>query len=374
MVLTLISVGFHLDYNHMIQRKRENQESELRKRYQQNSQSKKDGDSYLDFIEKEQFCFKKEMTSIDVNLTKLCDGMRQHRKEYFKKRPGQVNQFNHTFVIKAPNKCSPDVDMIVIVHTLHEYVDRRYAIRETWAKVVSQSMWPNFPHFKWRVKVIFSLGMSRDESWNSAIKREAEKYGDIIQGDFIDSYRNMTLKSLLDLKWITQYCPKAKYFLKSDDDMIINFPHLFNILSSMNFSNSIMGPLNVGSRTMRGGKWRLTREEYPFYYLPIYESGSAYVISGDVVQSLYDSANYVPRIFIDDVYITGILAEVLGIKHVRQSGFAYWTSGRPTACDIIENKVVTGTKMIGKVLRDLWDEIENGSKCNVPVTIGSHRK
>ncbi len=373
MVLTLMSVGFHLDHKHKSQNRKAIAESELRKRYKQNGQSHRDGDTYLDFIEKEQFCFNKTLISRDANLTELCNGMRSQRKEYFKKRPNKVNMFNHTFVIKTPNRCWSDVDMIVVVHTLHEYADRRYAIRETWANLVSRGMWPNSLHFDWKVKVIFSLGLSRDESWNSQIKKEAEKYGDIIQGDFTDSYRNMTLKSLLDLKWVTQFCPKAKYFLKSDDDMIINFPHLFNILSSMNFSNSIMGPLNVGSRTMRGGKWKLTREEYPFYYLPMYESGSAYVISADVVQSLYDSASHVPMIFIDDVYITGILAEVLGIKHVRQSGFAYWTSKRPTACEIVENKVVTGTKMIGKALRDLWDELDKSAKCNVPITTTDNR-
>jgi hypothetical protein len=48
---------------------------------------------------------------------------------------------------------------------------------------------------------------------------------DIVQEDFLDSYRNVSLKSAAMLKWSYTYCPSAKYTLKGDDDMFVNIEH-----------------------------------------------------------------------------------------------------------------------------------------------------
>ena len=36
--------------------------------------------------------------------------------------------------------------------------------------------------------------------WQHNINIEAEKYGDVLQEDFVDSYANLTLKSLFSLR------------------------------------------------------------------------------------------------------------------------------------------------------------------------------
>ncbi len=46
-------------------------------------------------------------------------------------------------------------------------------------------------------------------------------YNDVIMADFVDSYRNLTLKTGVALFWATKYCPQAKYIMKSDDDTVI---------------------------------------------------------------------------------------------------------------------------------------------------------
>lgn len=58
-------------------------------------------------------------------------------------------------------------------------------------------------------KVVFLLGLpsnSNDSTIQNKILEESEKYGDIIQEGFIDSYNNLTLKSIMMLKWITNNC------------------------------------------------------------------------------------------------------------------------------------------------------------------------
>jgi hypothetical protein len=128
----------------------------------------------------------------------------------------------------------------------------------------------------------------------------------------------MTLKSLLDLKFVVERCPLVEYVLKSDDDMIINC----RISLTCSFQGNAPTRSRHGSAErriarIRTGLWKLSKEEFPFDRFPPYESGSAYVISGDVIGELFDTAEYVPPIFIDDVYITGILGRIVGIQHVK---------------------------------------------------------
>ena len=43
----------------------------------------------------------------------------------------------------------------------------------------------------------------------SLVETESFIYGDIIQGDFIEHYHNLTLKGLFALSWISQHCPQV---------------------------------------------------------------------------------------------------------------------------------------------------------------------
>ena len=74
------------------------------------------------------------------------------------------------------------------------------------------------------VVVGFVVGLQDNRTVQAQIELESNVYHDIIQGDFIDRYTNLTFKSLLAMNWTEKYCSKAKYFIKSDDDMVINFP------------------------------------------------------------------------------------------------------------------------------------------------------
>ena len=43
---------------------------------------------------------------------------------------------------------------------------------------------------------------------------ESARHGDIVQERFIDSYYNLTVKSLMVVKWVTQNCDSFSYVLK----------------------------------------------------------------------------------------------------------------------------------------------------------------
>ena len=43
-----------------------------------------------------------------------------------------------------------------------------------------------------------------------ALDVENDQYGDVVQGNFDENYRNLTLKSLTGLDWVIDYCSAAK--------------------------------------------------------------------------------------------------------------------------------------------------------------------
>ena len=283
-------------------------------------------------------------------------------KEYYSRRPHKVNEFRHQSVLVPDRLCQPGAFMVILVHSSPTNLDRREAIRVTWGNAVVNGTWPDGTKLS-RLYLAFVLGLHADDSVNRAVREEHARHNDIIQGDFVDNYRNMTLKSLFDLKMVETHCPGVQYLIKSDDDMIINLPYLVDILAARPLTSSFMGPYNPRSRVFRDGVWKLTSEEFPFNFYPPYESGSAYIITGDLIHELFVTAEYVPHIFVDDVYVTGILGRILGVSHVRHSGFAYWGTRTPTACDIVRRTIVTGTKMHPQRLCALWNDLRLNPKC-----------
>lgn len=56
------------------------------------------------------------------------------------------------------------------------------------------------------VKVVFLVGQTTSNETQAQIGLESEQYGDVIQESFLDSYNNLTLKTIMMLKWVTVNC------------------------------------------------------------------------------------------------------------------------------------------------------------------------
>ena len=200
---------------------------------------------------------------------------------FYRLRPSKVNEFKYKFIINGENICAEDTYMITLVHSWHKYGDRRKAIRETWGSTASGNGWPQ-ANVTSRLRLAFVFGKHPQNNLNILIGKENEQHADIIQGDFIEDYKNMTLKSLLGLRWVSMYCPQAKFILKSDDDMMVNVPALIDSLTQVDLKRTIIGPYCPHSKVLRRGKWGLTKEQFPFNFYPPYFAGSSYVITTDL--------------------------------------------------------------------------------------------
>ena len=138
-----------------------------------------------------------------------------------------------------------------------------------------------------------------------------------MQGDFVDSYRNLTLKAVMALKWATTHCKNAAFFLKSDDDALVNIfewtqkaetaalDHSRLIMCALWRTNTM--PILRDPNTCL--KWCVKFDEFPGRKLfPQYCSGIALTMSRDIMSEMYRAAVKTPFFWIDDVFLTGLVA------------------------------------------------------------------
>ncbi|XP_075988139.1 uncharacterized protein LOC142984436 [Anticarsia gemmatalis] len=203
-------------------------------------------------------------------------------------------------------------------------------------------------------KVVFLLGLpgnDNDSAIQNKILEESERYGDVIQEGFIDSYNNLTLKSIMMLKWITNNCnDSVRYILKTDDDMYINVPNLIDNLRnrSRDFDNKtrgtrakeymLIGDLICGARPVldSSNKWYSPRYMYGGRVYPKYLSGTGYALSSHVARALYDAALRTNYFHLEDIFITGMCAGRARPRIVPRDDptFSYQAAGgpAPAAC------------------------------------------
>lgn len=144
---------------------------------------------------------------------------------------------------------SEDLFLLVIVFSAIKNFNERQTIRDTWAS-------DEIPNSQ----VIFLLGhLGGNDSIPLQINvtKESETFGDILQEDFIDSYANLSLKTLMMLKWYEQSCSHVPYILKTDDDVYINMNNLYKLVKMNKIPNLLMGTLICGAVPIRDpyNKW-----------------------------------------------------------------------------------------------------------------------
>ncbi|XP_023348743.1 beta-1,3-galactosyltransferase 2 [Eurytemora carolleeae] len=103
--------------------------------------------------------------------------------------------------------------MVIIIHSAFPNKEARNAIRETWGN-------PNIPGVNTRL--VFLLGMGPDANTQNSVMSEAMQYKDIVQGDFLDTYRNLSYKSILGKLWVSNFCEQADFVVKADDDTFVD--------------------------------------------------------------------------------------------------------------------------------------------------------
>ncbi|KAK3105689.1 hypothetical protein FSP39_003445 [Pinctada imbricata] len=219
-------------------------------------------------------------------------------------RPGQLRQYKHN----PSHICDKSsLKVLFIVKSAPGNFRLREAVRNSWgSEAINEGN-----------KIVFSLGLPKDKKVQSAIDQEMNDRKDILQSTFMDSYFNLTQKSIHGIQWIAAFCPKAEFVVMVDDDVIINFHRLmsfFNNLSPTEARELLTGyVVNFPSGPIRwASKWAISRDVYPFPCYPPYVSGPIILTSGDVVQKFDAAIPFVKHFLFEDVYL-GLVSMKLGI-------------------------------------------------------------
>ncbi|XP_043940704.1 beta-1,3-galactosyltransferase 2-like [Protopterus annectens] len=223
-----------------------------------------------------------------------------------------VYPFNYRFILNEPSKCKPTAPFLVLlVPTQAKQFAERKAIRETWG---NESLVPGVSIVR-----LFLLGMSKEYTGElqSSLKEESITFHDIIQQDFMDTYNNLTIKTMMGLQWVSTFCPNASYIMKIDTDMFLNTEYLVKFLSpgTPRKEDYLTGYIVKNAAPFRGpnSKYYVPFKLYPADIFPPYCGGPGYVFSADMAKKIYDAAQVITPINMEDVFV-GICLQKLGLS------------------------------------------------------------
>jgi hypothetical protein len=210
-----------------------------------------------------------------------------------------------------------DVKLLIIIISAPGHFNQRAAIRLTWGHYTLRS----------DVAIAFLIGKTDDEDVKKKMELEMNLYDDILLANFKDSYKNLTLKTMAMLEWTSSYCSKADYLLKADDDMFINVGNLLKFIESKGEEDK-KEPKFYG-RLVEG--WKPVRSEDSQYFLPFdqfsestfpdFVTGPAYLFSTGIVQSFFEKGMESRFLQLEDVFMTGVIAEAMNVTRVRVAEF-----------------------------------------------------
>ncbi|KAM3926801.1 beta-1,3-galactosyltransferase 2-like [Leptodactylus fuscus] len=211
--------------------------------------------------------------------------------------------YPYKFLMNPLEKCQKKNPFLVllVIGESHD-VKARDTIRRTWG---NESIYQDV-----HVIRIFLVGISpvMTATIQRVLKEESTLYGDIVQQDFLDTYHNLTLKTLSGMEWVTKFCPNASYVMKVDNDVFVNVNYLVHQLLHPELPprrNYVTGIVveNTSPSRVNYSLWYLPEEIYPSKIFPPYPAGPGYVLSGDMAKKVYKVAQEIAVYNIEDAFI-----------------------------------------------------------------------
>ncbi|ESO06601.1 hypothetical protein HELRODRAFT_160790 [Helobdella robusta] len=237
------------------------------------------------------------------------------------------------------------INWIMYVHSSVKNTELRQIIRKTWGQ---PDLFKNY-----KSKIIFAVGRPQNAHWQRKLNLEFEIFKDILQGDFMDTYKNLTYKAVFTLKWVSLYCKHVPIVMKADDDSFLNIFQLKHyLIYNLSRSNDDNQGFSDGKSTTTAKinyngddnlkilcpvygdnvmpilrdkktcmKWCVDKHDLPGRTgFPTYCSGIAYFFTQELVQKMVQHIQTTPYFWIDDVYITGLLPmKIPNVKYLSIS-------------------------------------------------------
>ncbi|XP_022084835.1 beta-1,3-galactosyltransferase 1-like [Acanthaster planci] len=245
-----------------------------------------------------------------------------------------INPHPYDFTITNSDACrvgrsnsSADVFLVLLVKCATDESLDRMQIRRTWGGV---------RQLRGRhVVTMFLVGQPATILEQDKLQMEDAIHHDLIQENFLDTYRNLTVKNMMGWRWIATHCPDAGYVASIDADMHLNLHNLIEHLENSSSTNLAQGHLKPTDKPMRNPedkvniKWYTPPEMYPEATYPPFLNGACYVMSNDVARRIFEASLHVRFLPWDDVFV-GIVLKRLGVTPTAHNSFEQFKRLRRT--------------------------------------------
>ncbi|KAG7222543.1 hypothetical protein INR49_031658 [Caranx melampygus] len=279
---------------------------------------------------------------------------------------GQYHQAyarNYHYLMDNPEVCKTTKPFLVLMVPVAPHnVAARDAIRQTWgnSSVVQGEV----------VLTMFMLGLSGgadNKEQQEKLNQENLQHKDLIQSNFMDTYLNLTIKTMVIMDWLATRCPTASYAMKIDSDMFLNIDNLVIMLKKPGIpkQNYLTGMLMWDRPVVRSkdSKWYVSEELYPDPRYPTYTLGMGYVFSNDLPAKYVEISKSIKPFNIEDAYI-GMCMKKLGLAPTSApdpSQFKAYNS-RYDRCEF--SKIITYILGSSQQLINYWTDLKKpGAPC-----------
>lgn len=243
-------------------------------------------------------------------ITNRTHGSAKQKVGNFSKSYKLLTEFPYKFLMDEPHFCAEDLLVLNMMPVSVGDAEARARIRRMWGsrEVVAST----------KLRPLFLVGESSDAEQQRRLQEESDEYHDVIQVGFVDSYLNLTLKTLSALHWKHTRCRQVPWLLKSDADVFVSPWALTKLLRNetadivcrLLFSKNVCRPHNC-----RDKRWMIPLEVYPNEFYPPYCNGPAYAVNQKFVREILTVASAEKPFVMEDAYYTGILAQGLDLKY-----------------------------------------------------------
>jgi len=220
--------------------------------------------------------------------------------------------YKEGFTVERNEACEREEKILltVIVISAPDHFKQREAIRRSWGQSAET------------VVFTFLVGMSENESVSRDVMQETEIHKDIVINKITDLYQNLSLKTLSAFHWLLKHCHGSEFLLKVDDDMFVQVEKITakinTILDTQSRPRLILGNISRGWKPVRNpkSKYRITEAQYPEDKFPDFATGPSYLVSLQAAREIYQAAMEFKYIHLEDVFLTGVVADSLDISRL----------------------------------------------------------
>lgn len=188
--------------------------------------------------------------------------------------------------------------VVLLVSSAAHYVDRRRAIRQTYARALREDVPGGLSEDERSAVVMrFLLGRVPSDADSEALAEEASAHGDMVLTAVQEAYDTLFAKLIAGYRWASQHFEFA-YVVHADDDSFVRLERLCSELDHLprerccwGYMWNLPGAEGDGRRTRPlrdpGAKSYMPADQWPADSYPPFPSGCCFALSADLVRDWF---------------------------------------------------------------------------------------